>query len=164
MPTSADSKNKRVANSSPVTHQTVRQQGGTGEDSHIHLADWTLSVAAIEKKKKKVTTRTTRLISGPVSLITAHSGYASTNKPLVLFNPGRRLRCLRHSVVSTAPIEHLPNFREGAFEFNVSLRPQRPNELLRKGPRAANSTFPQLMSSDRGRFFFFYGALRSQKP
>ena len=34
------------------THQTVRQQGGTGEDGHIHLADWTLSVAAIEKKLK----------------------------------------------------------------------------------------------------------------
>ena len=38
--------------SSYITHQTLRQQGGTGEDSHIHLADWTLSVAAIEKKKK----------------------------------------------------------------------------------------------------------------
>ena len=50
---SADSKNKRVANGSPVTHQTLRQQGGTGEDSYIHLADWILSVAAIEKKKKK---------------------------------------------------------------------------------------------------------------
>ena len=53
MPASADSKNKRVANSSSVTHQTVRQQGGTGEDSHIHLADWALSVAAIEKKKTR---------------------------------------------------------------------------------------------------------------
>ena len=41
MPTSADSKNKRVANGSPVTHQTLRQQGGIGEDSHIDLADWT---------------------------------------------------------------------------------------------------------------------------
>ena len=41
MPTSADSKNNCVANSNPVTHQTLRQQGGTGEDSHIHLADWT---------------------------------------------------------------------------------------------------------------------------
>ena len=49
MPPSADSKNKRVTNSSPATHQTLRQQGGTGEDSHIHLADWTLSVAVIEK-------------------------------------------------------------------------------------------------------------------
>ena len=48
----ADSKNKCVANSSPVTHQPLRQQGGTGEDSYVHLADWTLSVAAIEKKKK----------------------------------------------------------------------------------------------------------------
>ena len=38
-----------VANSSPATHQTVRQQGGTGEDGHIHLANWTLRVAAIEK-------------------------------------------------------------------------------------------------------------------
>ena len=51
MPASADSKNKCVANSSPATHQTLRQQGGTGEDGHIYLADWTLSVAAIEKKK-----------------------------------------------------------------------------------------------------------------
>ena len=53
MLTSADSKTKSVANGSPVTHQTLRQQGGTGEGSYIHLADWTLSVAAIEKKKKK---------------------------------------------------------------------------------------------------------------
>ena len=50
MPASADSKNKRVANSSPATRQTIRQQGGTGEDSYIHLADWTRSVAEIEKK------------------------------------------------------------------------------------------------------------------
>ena len=34
---------------SPATHQTLQQQGGTGKDSYIHLADWTLSVAAIEK-------------------------------------------------------------------------------------------------------------------
>ena len=53
MPTSADSKNNCVANGSPATHQTLWQQGGTGEDSYIHLADWTLSVTAIEKKKKK---------------------------------------------------------------------------------------------------------------
>ena len=44
--------NKYVVNSSPVTHQTLRQKGGSGEDSHIHLADWTFSVAVIEKKKK----------------------------------------------------------------------------------------------------------------
>ena len=50
LPTSADSKNKCVANGSPVTHQTLQQQGGTGEDSHIHLADWNLSVTAIKKK------------------------------------------------------------------------------------------------------------------
>ena len=31
-------------------NQTLRQQGGTREDGHVHLADWTLSVAAIEKK------------------------------------------------------------------------------------------------------------------
>ena len=56
MPTSADNKNKCVANGSPATHQTrLRQQGGTGEDRYIHLADWTLSVAAIEIKKKKKT-------------------------------------------------------------------------------------------------------------
>ena len=49
---SADNKNKCVANGSPATHQTrLRQQEGTGEDSYIHLADWTLSVAEIEKKK-----------------------------------------------------------------------------------------------------------------
>ena len=53
MPASADSKSKRVANGSPATHQTLQQQGGTGEDDYIHLADWTLNVAAIEKKKKK---------------------------------------------------------------------------------------------------------------
>ena len=52
MPTSADSKNKRGANGSPATHQTLGQQGGTGKDSYIYLADWTLSVAAFEKKKK----------------------------------------------------------------------------------------------------------------
>ena len=40
-----------------VTHQTLRQQRGTGEDSYIHLADWTLSVAAIEKKEKTLFTR-----------------------------------------------------------------------------------------------------------
>ena len=50
MPTSADSKTTRVANNSPATHQTLWQQERTGEDSHIHLADWTLSVAATEKK------------------------------------------------------------------------------------------------------------------
>ena len=51
MPASADSKNKRRASGSPVTHQTVQQQGGTGEDGHVQAADQTLSVAAIEKKK-----------------------------------------------------------------------------------------------------------------
>ena len=55
MPTSADSKTKCVANGSPVTHQTIRQQRGTGEDSDINLADWTLSVAAIGKKKNILT-------------------------------------------------------------------------------------------------------------
>ena len=53
MPASADNKNKCVANSSPATHQTLQQQGGTGEDSYIHLADWTLSVAEIEKKNQR---------------------------------------------------------------------------------------------------------------
>ena len=48
---SADSKNKCVANGSPVTHQTLGQQRGTAEDSHIHLPDWTLKVAAKKKKK-----------------------------------------------------------------------------------------------------------------
>ena len=54
MPTSADSKNRCAANGSPATHQTLWQQGGTGEDTQIHLADWTLtslSVAMIKKKK-----------------------------------------------------------------------------------------------------------------
>ena len=45
------SKTKCVANSCPATHQTLQQQGGTGEDGHIHLAGWTLSVAAIEKNR-----------------------------------------------------------------------------------------------------------------
>ena len=40
-----------MASSSPVTHRTLGQQRGPGEDGHIHLADWTLSAAAIEKKK-----------------------------------------------------------------------------------------------------------------
>ena len=53
MPASADSKNKRVADSSPATHQTLQQQGGTGEDGYIHFADWTLSAAATEKKKEE---------------------------------------------------------------------------------------------------------------
>ena len=42
-----------MANGSPATHQTLRQQEGTGEDSYIHLADWTVSVAEFGKKKKK---------------------------------------------------------------------------------------------------------------
>ena len=37
----ADSKNKCVANSSPVTHQTLQQQKGTEEDGHFNLADRT---------------------------------------------------------------------------------------------------------------------------
>ena len=41
-----------MASSSPVTHQTLGQQGGTGEDGHSHLVDWTLSVVVIEKKKE----------------------------------------------------------------------------------------------------------------
>ena len=36
-----------------AVYQTVWQQEGTGEDSRIHLADCTLSVAAIENKKLK---------------------------------------------------------------------------------------------------------------
>ena len=50
MPTSADSRNKCVANGSPVTHQTLRQQEGTGENSHIHLSDW-LSVQRRSKRR-----------------------------------------------------------------------------------------------------------------
>ena len=54
-PTSTDSKTKHEANCSPATHQTLQQQqGGTGEDSHVHLADWTLCVAVIKKKKKSM--------------------------------------------------------------------------------------------------------------
>ena len=43
MPASAESETKGVANSSPAAHQTLRQQGGAGEDGHsfCHLADWT---------------------------------------------------------------------------------------------------------------------------
>ena len=44
MPASAESNNKRVVSSSPATHQTLRQQRGTGEDGHIRLVDWTLSI------------------------------------------------------------------------------------------------------------------------
>ena len=35
------------------THQTLQQQGETGEDGHIHLADWTFSVAAMETKENR---------------------------------------------------------------------------------------------------------------
>ena len=42
-----------------VFNSESTQQGGTGEDSYIHLADWDLSVAAIEKKKKKLRMRET---------------------------------------------------------------------------------------------------------
>ena len=69
MPASTDSKNKCVANSSPATHQTLRQQEGTGEDGHIHLADRTFSVAAIEKKKN--TKKTEFYVSLGVFLLTA---------------------------------------------------------------------------------------------
>ena len=44
--------NQHVTNGCPVTHQTLPQQGGTGEDSYIHLVDWTLSVVETEKKGK----------------------------------------------------------------------------------------------------------------
>ena len=37
-----------MANSCPATHQILRQQGGTGEDGHIHLVEWTFSVVAAE--------------------------------------------------------------------------------------------------------------------
>ena len=40
MPTAADSKAKCAANSRPATRQNLRQQGGTGEDGHIYLADY----------------------------------------------------------------------------------------------------------------------------
>ena len=39
--------------SSSVTHQTLWRQRGTREDGHIHLADWTFSVATIEKKEEE---------------------------------------------------------------------------------------------------------------
>ena len=35
------------------THQLLRQQWGTGEDGHIQLAGWTLSVVAVDKKEQK---------------------------------------------------------------------------------------------------------------
>ena len=57
---------KCVANGSPATHQTPRQQGGTVEDGHIHLTVWTLSVAEIKKKEK--TARSSRMLSECVSL------------------------------------------------------------------------------------------------
>ena len=77
MPASADSKNKRVANGSPVTHQTLRQRGGTGDDGHIHPADWTLGVAAIEKKKKKRCT---------IALPGADNRYAGNNNTNFTFH------------------------------------------------------------------------------
>ena len=50
MPASADS-NTNVRQFSCTPNSTAA--GETGEDSYIHLADWTLSVTAIDKKKKK---------------------------------------------------------------------------------------------------------------
>ena len=35
------------------THQLLRQQWGTGEDGHIQLAGWTLSVVAVDKEEQK---------------------------------------------------------------------------------------------------------------
>ena len=52
MPTFLGSKTGCVADSSPATHQTLQQQGGTGEDSYIHPAVWTFSEGVIEKMKK----------------------------------------------------------------------------------------------------------------
>ena len=43
-----------AANSSPATHQTLAQRGETGEDGHIHPADWTLGVAVIQKENQLV--------------------------------------------------------------------------------------------------------------
>ena len=37
------------------THQTLLQQGETGEDGHTRLADWTSGVAAIVKERLKLT-------------------------------------------------------------------------------------------------------------
>ena len=48
-------------NSSLATHQTLRQQGGTEEDSHSHLADWTLNEAAIKRKKNNMSVITVLL-------------------------------------------------------------------------------------------------------
>ena len=44
-----NNKNKKQ-NKTTTTTTTLLQQGGTREDGHIHLSDWTLSVEAIEKK------------------------------------------------------------------------------------------------------------------
>ena len=54
MPASADSKNKCVANSSPATHQTLRQQGVTGEDGHIHLADCMGFQCSSDQEEKEI--------------------------------------------------------------------------------------------------------------
>lgn len=53
-PISADSEKNCVANScSPTRHQTLLQRGETKQGGYIHLADWTLKVAAFEEKEKK---------------------------------------------------------------------------------------------------------------
>ena len=39
---------EEVANRTPLW-----QQGGPGEDGHIHLAHWTFGVAATERKEKR---------------------------------------------------------------------------------------------------------------
>ena len=51
-----------MANSSPVIHQTLRRQGGTRANGHIHLAVWTLRVAAMDKRQLSSNDLSTQLV------------------------------------------------------------------------------------------------------
>ena len=80
-----------------AVYQTLGQQGGTGEDSHIHLADWTLSVAAIENKKLKEDGA-----SNSVGLMCTSFGHSLYLKMGVFFRTMCAASNVYHSVVWTA--------------------------------------------------------------
>ena len=77
---------------SPATHQTLQQQGGTGKDSYIHLADWTLSVAAIEKNPISTlylllsvpSISLSLTVSSPLLLLVPSASYCQSLVPLTV--------------------------------------------------------------------------------
>ena len=106
MPTSAYSKNKCVADGSPVSHRTLRQQGGTGEESHIHLADWTLSVAAIDWEEEEDhhicahVKDSQTLLSGHTKILHTLVGIGSAVRIYIRTNRRRRRRKRRRNAAS----------------------------------------------------------------